>query len=81
MGLFFWPFMIASIIFSFIALILKRPIFLVISCLLVTPLSLYLTATPHFEWWGVIFPFFYLGAALSLSKNMRWLSVVLISPN
>ncbi|WP_246197241.1 hypothetical protein [Cytobacillus depressus] len=58
MGLFFWPFMIASIILSFIALVLKKPILLVISCLLITPLSLYLAATPRFEWWGLIFPFY-----------------------
>jgi hypothetical protein len=81
MGLLFWPFMIASIVFSFIALGSKKPKFLVISFLLITPLSLYLAATPRFEWWGLIFPFFYLGAALSLRKNIRWLSVLLISPN
>lgn len=69
MGLLFWPFIIASILFSFKALGLKKPIFLVISCLLITPLSLYLAATPRFEWWGLIFPFFYLGAAFSLRKT------------
>ncbi len=81
MGLLFWPFMIASIVFSFIALGSKKAKFLVISCILITPLSLYLAATPRFEWWGLLFPLFYLGAALSLRKNIRWLSVVLISPN
>ncbi|WP_066295607.1 hypothetical protein [Bacillus sp. FJAT-29937] len=81
MGLFFWPFMIASIVLSIIGLRLKKPILLVISCLLITPLSLYLAATPRFEWWGLIFPFFYLGAALSLKRNFRWLSALLISPN
>ncbi|WP_071395113.1 hypothetical protein [Bacillus tuaregi] len=81
MGLFFWPFMIASIVFSFIALVSKKAIFLVISFILIIPLSLYLAATPRFEWWGLIFPFFYLGAALSLRKNIRWLSALLISPN
>ncbi|HZG71239.1 MAG TPA: hypothetical protein VEY51_06825 [Chondromyces sp.] len=81
MGLFFWPFMIASIVFSFIALVSEKALFLVISSILITPLSLYLSATPRFEWWGLIFPFFYLGAALSLRKNIRWLSALLISPN
>jgi hypothetical protein len=73
--------MIASIIFSFIAVGSKKPIFLVTSCLLIIPLSLYLAATPRFEWWGLIIPFFYLGAAFSLKRNMRWLSVLLISSN
>ncbi|MCR2822118.1 hypothetical protein [Lederbergia panacisoli] len=81
MGIFFWPLMIASVISSAIAIYMKKPIFLVISCLLIIPISLYLSATPRFKWWGLVFPFFYLGAALSLRKNIKWLSVVLISPN
>ncbi|MCM3387799.1 hypothetical protein [Ureibacillus chungkukjangi] len=81
MGLLFWPFMIASIVLSFISLVMKKPMFLVISSLLIIPLSLYLAASPRFEWWGLIFPFFYLGAALSLRKNIRWLSALLIAPN
>jgi hypothetical protein len=80
-GLLFWPFMIASIIFSFIALGTKKSMFLVISIILIIPLSLYLAATPRFEWWGLIFPFLYLGAAFSLRKNIRWLPALLISPN
>lgn len=81
MGLLFWPCMIASIVCSVIALLLKKPMLLVISCLLIIPLSLYLAATPRFTWWGLIFPFFYLGAALSLRKKVWWLSALLISPN
>jgi hypothetical protein len=81
MGLLFWPFMVASIILSFIALVTKKSKFLVISSILIIPLSLYLAATPRFEWWGLVFPFFYLGAAFSLRKNIRWLPELLISPN
>lgn len=81
MELFFWPFMIASIVFSLIALVSKKAIYLLISFILIIPLSLYLAATPRFEWRGLIFPFFYLGAALSLKKNIRWLSALLITPN
>jgi hypothetical protein len=80
-GLFFWPFMIASIILSFIALGTKKSMFLVISSILILPLCLYLAATPRFEWWGLIFPFFYLGAAFFLRRNIRFLPVLLISPN
>jgi hypothetical protein len=81
LGLFFWPLMIASIILSVLALGTKKSMFLVISSILILPLSLYLAATPRFEWWGLIFPFFYLGAAFFLRKNIRWLPVLLISPN
>lgn len=80
MILLFWPFMIASIIFSIIALSKKKPLLLLISCLLIVPLSLYLAATPRFKWWGLIFPLFYLGAAISLRKNKSWLSTLLILP-
>ncbi|MDW0118191.1 hypothetical protein QTL97_14760 [Sporosarcina thermotolerans] len=80
MFLLFWPFMLASIVFSLIALSKKKPLFLVISFLLIIPFSLYLAATPLFKWWGLILPFFYLGSALSLRKNIMWLSVLLILP-
>lgn len=80
MVLLFWPFMLASIVFSFIALSKKKPMFLVISCFLIIPYSLYLAVTPLFRWWGGIFPFFYLGAAFLLRKNMKGLSGLLILP-
>lgn len=80
MVILFWPFMLASIVFSFVALIRKKPLFLVISFLLIIPFSLYLAATPLLRWWGIILPFFYLGSALSLKKNIMWLSVLLIVP-
>lgn len=81
MGLFFWPFMLASIAFALIGIVVKKSSYLVLSFFLIMPLSLYLAATPRFAWWGLIFPFFYLGAAFSLRTNIRWLSTLLIMPN
>ncbi|NEU29432.1 hypothetical protein GN156_01340 [bacterium LRH843] len=81
MGLLFWSCMIASIIFSFIAICSNKAKYLVLSCILIIPLSLYLAATPRFEWWGLIFLFFYLGAALSVRTNIKWLSLLLVLPN
>ncbi len=80
MVLLFWPFMLASIIFSIVGLSKKKPLFLVISFFLIIPFSLYLAATPLFKGWGLILPLLYLGAALSLRKNMRWLAALLILP-
>lgn len=77
----FWPCMIGSLIFSILAMRLKKPILLVISSVLIVPLSLYLAATPRFEIWGIIFPLFYVGAAVSLAKRIKWLSILLIAPN
>lgn len=76
----FWPFMLASIVFSFIAIGKKKPLFLIVSFVLIIPFSLYLAATPLFRWWGLILPLLYLGAALSLRKNIIWLSVLFILP-
>ncbi|KPB06377.1 hypothetical protein AAV98_00840 [Bacillus sp. CHD6a] len=81
MGILFWPLMIVSILLAFIALRTNKSKFLVISSILILPLSLYLAATPRFEWWGLIFPLFYLGAAFTLRKNIRWVPVLLIFPN
>ncbi|MEH7225285.1 hypothetical protein V7112_15860 [Bacillus sp. JJ1566] len=81
MALLFWPFMIASLILSILAICLKKPLLLVISSVLIVPLSLYLASTPLFEIWGLIFPLFYVGAAMSLAKRIKWLSILLIAPN
>lgn len=80
MFLLFWPFMLASIVFSLVAISKKEPRFLIISFLLIIPFSLYLAATPLFRWWGLILPFFYIGSAISLRKNIIWLSVLLTLP-
>lgn len=81
MSLLFWPFMIASLILAILAICIKKPVLLVISSVLIIPLSLYLAATPRFEFWGLVFPLFYVGAAVSLAKSIRWLSILLITPN
>lgn len=81
MEILFWPFMIASLILSILGLRSKKSKLLIISSILVLPLSLYLAATPRFEVWGLIFPFFYVGAAVSLTKKIIWLAILLVSPN
>jgi len=81
MQLFFWPFMIASLVLSILSIIVKKPKLLIISAILIIPLSLYLAATPRFELWGLIFPFLYVGSALTLVKRKFLLSILLIIPN
>ena len=81
MQLLFWPFMIAALVLSIFSIRLKKPKLLFISAILILPLSLYLAATPRFEVWGLIFPFFYVGAALSLVKKYLGLSILLVLPN
>lgn len=81
MQLLFWPFMIASLVLSILSIRLKKPNLLFVSAILIIPLSLYLAATPLFKVWALIFPFFYIGAALFLVKKYIWLSILLIIPN
>jgi hypothetical protein len=81
MALLFWPFMIASLLVSILAIWMKKSKLLVVSSILILPLSLYLAATPRFEVWGLIFPLFYYGAAMSLKREILWLTFLLITPN
>lgn len=81
MAFLFWPFMMVSLILSVLSIYKNKPFLLVIAAVLLVPLSLYLAATPRFEIWGLIFPLFYTGAAVSLAKKIIWLSVLLIVPN
>lgn len=80
MVILFWPFIIIAVILSFIALAARKPLFLIISFVLIIPLSLYLAATPLFKWWGPLLPFFYLASALALRKNQLWLTALLNVP-
>lgn len=81
MGVLFWPFMIASLFLSILAIRMKKSKLLVFSSILILPLSLYLAATPRFEVLGLIFPIFYVGATVSLKKKILWLTILLIAPN
>ncbi|WP_248928019.1 hypothetical protein [Paenibacillus hamazuiensis] len=78
---FFWPFMILSILISILGLIFNKHRLLYVSAALIIPLSLYLAATPAFELWGLIFPFFYIGSALYIKKGKRIIALFLNSPN
>jgi hypothetical protein len=77
----FWSFAIASLLISILAISLKKTKLLFVSSVLILPLSLYLAATPRFGIWGLVFPFFYIGAAISLSRKLMWLSILLTVPN
>jgi hypothetical protein len=81
MTLLFWTLMVLSLIFSGLAIGSKKARFLMISLILILPLSLYLVLTPRFEGWGFLFPFFLIGAAVALKKKLIWLSILFVSPN
>lgn len=81
MQLLFWPCTIASLILSIIAIATRKSKLLVISSILILPMSLYLAATPLFLVWGLIFPVLYLGAGKFIAKKRGWLAILLVIPN
>lgn len=81
MQLLFWPCMLISLILAITALSLTKANLFFVSAILILPMSLYLAATPRFHIWGLIFPLFYIGAAIILKKNLHWLAVLLSLPN
>lgn len=76
----FWPFITASIIFSLLGMYFKKPYLLIISAVLVVPLSLYLSAAPRFSVWGLIFPLFYVCAAIAIKNYKTRLSILFAIP-
>ncbi len=80
MELFFWPFMLTSIVFSVIGITLKKPILLVVSAILIIPMSLYLSGYPLFNVWGMLFPLCYIGSAIAIKRNKVGLSIAVAVP-
>jgi hypothetical protein len=76
--LLFWPLMICSVITSMLGVIFSRSSLLYISACLIIPLSLYLSATPRFSIWGIVFPLFYIGSAVSIKKKARFISALVL---
>jgi hypothetical protein len=76
----FWPFMIASIIFSLIGIYIYKTYFLIISAVLIMPSSLYLAVLPRFFIWTLIFPLLCACAAIALKKQKTLLSILFSIP-
>ena len=79
MGILFWTFMIPSLVLSVFAIVWKKPLYLVLSSIIILPLSLYLAATPLFQYLGLLFPFLFIGSAFLLRRSRLRLSILLIS--
>lgn len=80
MFIFFWPAILLAIICCFIAIRTMKPLFFMISFVLVIPFSLYLAGTPLFSWWALLIPFLFLFAAYTLKKEKIFLSFFIVSP-
>lgn len=72
--------MIASIICSVYGILSKSYRILILSALLIIPMSLYLAALPRFQIGGLIFPLFYVGSAICIKKNKRLIAFLVNLP-
>ena len=64
-----WPALTVGFVLAIIGISSKKPSFLVASSLLSIPISIYLAATPRFEWIGLVLPLLYLGAAYCVRRT------------
>ncbi|WP_213412474.1 hypothetical protein [Xylanibacillus composti] len=76
----FWPFMIASVVLSILGIWIKSHRLFYASAICIIPMSIYLAGWPLFRIWGLLFPLFYVGAAISMKKDRRSLSLLACLP-
>ncbi|MDR9854725.1 hypothetical protein RJP21_14010 [Paenibacillus sp. VCA1] len=76
----FWMIIFAAVILSVIGLIFRKSVLLYLSAVLLLPLALYLSATPRFLFWGLVFPLLFAGSAILIQRKRRWLAVMLSVP-
>lgn len=76
-----WPGIIASLLFSFLGLMLKKSSLIFIGALFALPISLYLSATPRFQFVMAVLPLFQVAAAYIVKKRLRpWIAWLLHLP-
>lgn len=78
--IFGWPGIIASLAFSVAGILSRRFVFSVIGAVLAIPISLYLGATPKFEYFMVFLPLFQFGSAYFIRKGWLKLAWILLVP-
>lgn len=78
--IFGWPAIIASLLFSALGLVIKRPWLLAASAVLITPFSLYLSGMPAVRTPAIGLPFLQAGAAYAVHKGKFSMGLILASP-
>ena len=76
-----WPGIITSFLLSVLGLICKRARWLVLGAIFALPISLYLSATPRFQYFMALLPLFQFSAAYIVSKRKKsWVAWILLVP-
>ncbi len=78
-ALLFWPLVCLSILMSSLGLMQGRVSLLIASAVLVLPASLYLAATPRFQFFGLLPVVAYLVAARTVRGGPAWLAWGLVA--
>jgi hypothetical protein len=69
-----WPAILASLVMCVTGIVRAKPRWLVVAAVLITPISLYLAATPRFRWIAMVFPILLLGASIAVRRSLTWLA-------
>lgn len=76
-----WPGIITSFLLSLLGLIRKQPRWLVLGAIFALPISLYLSATPRFQYFMAVLPLFQFAAAYIIYKRKKaWIAWLLLVP-
>lgn len=78
--LFGWPAIIASLVLCATGIVRVKPKWLVIAAIFITPISLYLAATPRFTWVVLVLPVLFVGAGIAVRRSRFWLAWSLFVP-
>jgi hypothetical protein len=75
-----WPAILVSNVLSVMGIVHRRPARLLFAGVLAAPFALYLAASPGFSWLGVIIPFFFFGASITIYYDRINLAWSLLAP-
>lgn len=75
-----WPAILIAFVLSVTGVVRVESKWLFIAAVLVTPVSLYLAATPRFRWIALLFPILLFGAGIAVRHSRPWLAWALYVP-
>ena len=78
--IFGWPAILLALALCVAGLLRKKPSFLVAGSVISIPFFLYLTATPLFMWFELVFPLLFFGASIAVRRSHLWLAWSLFIP-
>jgi hypothetical protein len=75
-----WPAILTALVLCVAGIVRARAKWLVAAAVLITPISLYLAATPRLQWIALLIPLLLVGASIALHRSQQWLTWALFIP-